>query len=250
MRRNRIFITVAVVAIAVAAWGTSKAYTLYQALYVRLPEYAAPKKAVWLNQNVSKERLDWFYHADQGTRTFGIPYEWFVALEQPEVSLRVLPMIGIAASGAFSDPDYLNRYGFIADTIAADSKALPIGFARGGPMLQDNGEPWLNPQTQEAMTGIGLTCAACHTGRFTYRGHRRHRRRRRSAHRPDQAEAGDRRLAIYDAISVLAPQPFRLPHSGGGRDAGGEGGARIAARPGAEAIQGDGRARRKGRRHL
>jgi hypothetical protein len=75
--------------------------------------------------------------------------------------LRVLPTIGIAASGAFSDGDYLNRYGFIADTIAADSKALPIGFARGGPMLQDNSEPWLNPQTQEAMTGIyradGLT---------------------------------------------------------------------------------------------
>ena len=170
MSRKGIFITVAVVAIAAAAWGASKAYTLYQALYVRLPEYPAPKQTVWLNQNVGKERLDWFYHADQGTRTLGIPYEWFAALEQPEVSLRILPTIGVAATGAFGDPDYLNRYGFIADTLAPDSKALPIGFARGGPMLQDNGEPWLNPQTRDAMTGIGLTCAACHTGRFTYKG--------------------------------------------------------------------------------
>jgi len=170
MKRKVIFIAGALVAIAAAAWGANKAYTLYQALYVRLPEYPAVKQTAWLDQNVSKKQLGWFYHADQGTRTFNIPYEWFVALEQPEVSLRVLPTVGLAASGAFSDPDYLNRYGFIADTMAPDSKALPIGFARGGPMLRDDGEPWLNPQTKQAMNGIGLTCAACHTGRFTYKG--------------------------------------------------------------------------------
>jgi hypothetical protein len=170
MKRKGIFIAGALVAIAVAAWGANKASTLYQALNVRLPDYPAVKRTVWLDQNVSKERLGWFYHADQGTRTFGIPYEWFLALEQPEISLRILPTIGLAAAGAFSDPDYLNRYGFIADTLAPDGKSLPIGLARGGPMLQDNGEPWLNPQTKQAMTGIGLTCAACHTGRFTYKG--------------------------------------------------------------------------------
>jgi hypothetical protein len=32
-----------------------------------------------------------------------------------------------------------------------------------------NGEPWLNPRTKEPMTGLGFTCAACHTGRLTYR---------------------------------------------------------------------------------
>jgi mono/diheme cytochrome c family protein len=170
MSRKGILIAVAVIAVAAAAWGASKAYALREALYVRLPEYPAPKQTVWLNQNVSKEQLGWFYHADQGTRTLGIPYEWFAALEQPEVSLRILPTIGVAATGGFSDPDYLNRFGFIADTLAPDSKALPIGFARGGAMLQDSGEPWLNPQTRQAMTGIGLTCAACHTGHFTYKG--------------------------------------------------------------------------------
>src|SRR5215467_15971482 len=117
MKRKVIFIAGAVVAIGAAAWGANKAYTQYQALYVRLPEYPAVQKTVWLDQNVSKKQLGWFYHADQGTRTFGIPYEWFVALEQPEVSLRILPTTGVAATGAFSDPDYLNRYGFIADAL-------------------------------------------------------------------------------------------------------------------------------------
>jgi hypothetical protein len=32
------------------------------------------------------------------------------------------------------------------------------------------GQPWLNPRTKQPMTGLGFTCAACHTGRFTYRG--------------------------------------------------------------------------------
>ncbi len=36
-------------------------------------------------------------------------------------------------------------------------------------MLDPTGEPWRNPASKQAMTGIGLTCAACHTGRFTYK---------------------------------------------------------------------------------
>jgi hypothetical protein len=32
-----------------------------------------------------------------------------------------------------------------------------------------DGKPWINPQTKEEMAGIGLTCAACHTGRLSYR---------------------------------------------------------------------------------
>ena len=64
---------------------------------------------------------------------------------------------------------YLDRYGFIPDTIIPGKKALPIGFAKGGPMLDPSGAPWKNPRTKETMNGIGLTCAACHTGRFTYK---------------------------------------------------------------------------------
>ena len=36
-------------------------------------------------------------------------------------------------------------------------------------MLDPSGAPWRNPADKKDMTGIGLTCAACHTGRFTYK---------------------------------------------------------------------------------
>ena len=61
--------------------------------------------AVWLDQNWTTEQRDWFHHPDQGTQTFGIPYEWFMALEQPALSLT--------APALLSDPQYLDRYGFI-----------------------------------------------------------------------------------------------------------------------------------------
>ncbi len=37
-------------------------------------------------------------------------------------------------------------------------------------MLDPGGTTWRNPRSKQNMTGIGLTCAACHTGRFTYKG--------------------------------------------------------------------------------
>lgn len=132
---------------------------LWDNFHVKIAEYPQPKKTVWLDQNVSKEELSWFYHADQGTRTFGIPHEWFMALQRPE----------LFSSGLLSDSAYLDRYGFIPDTIIPGKKALPIGFTQGGPMADPSGEPWRNPRTKQDMTGVGLTCAGCHTGRFTYK---------------------------------------------------------------------------------
>ncbi|MBR1146629.1 di-heme-cytochrome C peroxidase [Bradyrhizobium sp. AUGA SZCCT0431] len=137
---------------------------LWENLHVRIAEYPQPKKTVWLDQGIAKERLSWFYHADQGTRTFGMPYEWFMALEQPTI-----PWLVFTDAGPFNDPAYLDRYGFIPDTIVPSKKALPIGIAQGGPMLDPSGAPWRNPRSKQDMTGVGLTCAACHTGRFTYK---------------------------------------------------------------------------------
>ena len=128
-------------------------------LHVELPRYQPTAKTVWLEQNWTGKQRDWYYHANQGTLTFGIPYEWFVALEQPLI---------FSAGSHLSDPTYLDRYGFIASPAASDWHDLPVGFAQGGPMLKPTGQPWPNPRTKERMTGIGLTCAACHTGRFTY----------------------------------------------------------------------------------
>ena len=129
-------------------------------LTVCLPQYPPPGKVVWLEQNWTSEQRNWFHHADQGTLTFGIPYEWLVALEQPALSF--------SKPGLLSDATYLDRYGFIPGDVDTVKHELPIGFARGGAMLQADGSPWLNPQTKANMTGVGLTCAACHTGRFTY----------------------------------------------------------------------------------
>ncbi len=48
---------------------------------------------------------------------------------------------------------------------------MPVGFARGEKIIDPTtGATWKNPQTKEIMTSVGLTCAACHTGRMTYNG--------------------------------------------------------------------------------
>jgi hypothetical protein len=161
MNRKVIFLIIVVIVAAVAWKPLSK---LYKEIHVALPDYPQTKATVWLDQKLSKQQSGWFYHADQGTRTFHIPYEWFAALERPVVS----PLLW-STVGDFNDPTYLNKYGFIIDTIEPGKPSLPIGIAHGGPMLQASGEPWLNPQTKKAMTGLGLTCAACHTGSFTYK---------------------------------------------------------------------------------
>jgi hypothetical protein len=128
-------------------------------LTVKLPNYPPITNVVWLDQHWNQQQRDWFYHADQGTQTFGIPYEWFVALEQPAISL--------SNPGLLSDPVYLDRYGFIPDTSSAKPE-LPIGFAHTIQLKNADGTPNLNPQTKLPMTSLGLTCAACHTGRLTY----------------------------------------------------------------------------------
>jgi len=161
--RTKIVIAALIVAAGYVAFKDDIA-KLWENLHVRIAEYPQPKKTVWLDQGITKEKLSWYYHADQGTRTFGMPYEWFMALEQPTI-----PWLVFTDAGPFNDPVYLDRYGFIPDTVISGKKALPIGIAQGGPMLDPSGAPWRNPHNKQAMTGIGLTCAACHTGRFTYK---------------------------------------------------------------------------------
>ncbi|WP_179945836.1 di-heme-cytochrome C peroxidase [Methylobacterium indicum] len=138
-------------------------------LYVALPDYPPVKAARWLGQAWSNDEQDWYHHADQGTQTLNIPYEWFIALEQPRLTL-------VGDVGRLADPAYLDRYGFIPGATRGGEIQLPIGFARGGDkardqgtMLLPDGQPWLNPRTGKPTHKIGFTCAACHTGRLTYR---------------------------------------------------------------------------------
>lgn len=154
--RTRIWISVVAVAVIALLIGCAHRY-----LTIQLPRYAPTTNTVWLNQNWTSEQRDWFHHADQGTLTFGIPYEWFVALEQPTLALT--------EHGLLSDQEYLDRYGFIPSTGTGTKPELPIGFAHGTPILDSHGLPWKNPRTGKGVTSVGLTCAACHTGRFTYK---------------------------------------------------------------------------------
>ena len=136
-------------------------FFLHREIDIPLPEVPPVQKTLWLDQNWPQDKRAFFHYASQGSTTFGIPYEWFTALERPVLSL--------SSPGLLSDSDYLDRFGFIPSDVPG--KTLPIGFEYGSPMVNaTTGAHWKNPQTNQDMTTIGLTCAACHTGRMTYKG--------------------------------------------------------------------------------
>ena len=212
--------TIAKIFVGVLVAGVGLAYVafkdditaLWNNLHPKIAEYPQPKKTVWLDQGIGKEKLSWFYHADQGTRTFGFPYEWLMALEQPTIPWLIFNKVD-----DFSDTAYLDRYGFIPDTIIPAKKALPIGFAKGGPMLDPSGAPWKNPRTKETMNGVGLTCAGLSYRTLHLQGHRCHHRRRAGAHQSLHDEAGHGRRPAADALHPDAFQPFRRQYPGTGR---------------------------------
>src|SRR3954463_9390129 len=132
--RTKLLIAVLVVAVGHALF-RDDIRQAWDNFHVKLPEYAPQKgEARKLAQNVSPDRFSSYYHADQGTRTFGIPFEWFVALEQPTI-----PWLLFNAADPFRDQAYLDRYGFIPDptNTPIDGIVLPIGFARGAAKKPD-----------------------------------------------------------------------------------------------------------------
>lgn len=119
-----------------------------------LPEPQVVQRVVWLEQNWNNDQRQWFHYVSQGTATFFIPYEWFIALEQPGLSLFGKPLI--------VEGDFLERLGFIAGSPSAYNKAnLPVGLAVDYEATDLEGRPY---------RAIGLTCAACHTGQLNYKG--------------------------------------------------------------------------------
>jgi hypothetical protein len=160
-----------------------------QVLPPSLPDRAPAKSAAWLDQNWTTEDRHWFHHASQGTATFQVPYDWFVALEQPGLHLFTKP-------GLLSDSAYLERFGFLPSPKSVHTDAtslrrfgypassnappapeqigglrptqvenfdgLPVGFAR----LTGATDPGTGLSVPDQ---IGLTCAACHTGSIRYK---------------------------------------------------------------------------------
>jgi hypothetical protein len=123
-----------------------------------LPAYTPAEKTEYLDQDWSEDQSQWFHHASQGTGTIPIPYDWFVALEQPE-STPWLLLFG--EEDAFIADDYILRMGFIQGTQSANNPdVLPVGFAKTDNIYFQG--------IDKQATAVGFTCAACHTSHYTY----------------------------------------------------------------------------------
>lgn len=111
-------------------------------------------RVVYLDQGWTEEIRDEYHFTSQGTSTIPIPFTWFMALEQPELSFWGPP-------GMISDPDYMSKFGFFGmERTPANESGLPIGFAVD--------YDFNNPTTGESYPALGFTCAACHTGQLIF----------------------------------------------------------------------------------
>ena len=127
-------------------------YREWDQLKVVVPEYKAPpEQKVKLDQHWTEEQRHRFHYTAQGTRL--LPYEWFMALEQPCFS--------IFGCEPFHEKTYLARFGFLeGDQDQLNPDGLPVGFAK-----QDD---FYDPESKGTSKVVGLTCAACHTGELYF----------------------------------------------------------------------------------
>jgi RoxA-like, cytochrome c-like len=108
--------------------------------------------ATYLDQGWSADTTRWWHFLSQGTAF--MPYDWFVALEQPEGTER------------FSSPGNMQRLGFLLDPPDQNHNpdGLPVGFAKvKHDVDHDRFACWKGEW-------VGFGCAACHTGQVTYHG--------------------------------------------------------------------------------
>ena len=118
-----------------------------------LPNFERPNAVVWLPQNWNEEQRAQYYHTPQGSEL--LPYVWFLALEQPRISISGAP--------SFRENSYLQKFGFIPDAVSPlNPDGLPVGFARD--------DRFVDPYTGQKGVVLGITCAACHTGELFYQG--------------------------------------------------------------------------------
>lgn len=116
---------------------------------------AAAAQNPWLDQGWSDAERSVFHHQSQGTLTLPVPGSWFLALEVPKKDA------GLGFS-KFSDPGYLQHFGFIPSPVGpTNPNGLPVGFAR----TVGN-----DPTNNQPLDALGFTCAACHTARIDYQG--------------------------------------------------------------------------------
>lgn len=102
----------------------------------------AADDTIYLDQGLSADERQKYYYDPQGSSL--MPYDWFLALEQP------------FNNKPFNDDAYIRSFGYLPNAKNdSNPDGLPVGFAKS---VRD-GKPLM-----------GLTCAACHTGQFSYQG--------------------------------------------------------------------------------
>lgn len=155
-----LFLGVVIVLAVVVALKSSQIASVTERLTPpQLPPAPQRTKTVAIEQNWSSETRRRFHHISQGTSTFPVPFEWIMALEQPEPS--VWGMLWPGTQPQFFEPEHMRRFGFIEAPVDQDNPhGLPVGFALT-PLQNLKG-------VRGQSTALGLTCAACHTGHFTY----------------------------------------------------------------------------------
>jgi uncharacterized protein (DUF2235 family) len=151
LRRPSAIFGLAILAVAACCAGVVALFTIFHRL--ELPDFERPNTVVWLPQNWNGEQRNRYYHTAQGSEL--LPYGWFMALEQPRISITGAP--------PFRENSYLEKFGFIPDAISdVNPDGLPVGFARD--------DRFADPYTGQKNVVLGITCAACHTGELFYGG--------------------------------------------------------------------------------
>jgi hypothetical protein len=149
MKKKQILI---VVILALAGVVSLVAVRFLPTLKVNVPQYRPIGELVQLNQGWTDAQQYRFYHTAQGTRL--LPYDWFMSLEQPCLSLMRCDL--------FAESTYLQRFGFLPSKPDQELNpgGLPIGFAYQ--------KDFYDPENKQTYPVVGLTCAACHTGVIEY----------------------------------------------------------------------------------
>jgi hypothetical protein len=150
-KRTSVRVVGSVLAVFVVCAAVVAAFAIHNSLEV--PQVRRPQQVVWLQQNWTEQQRHAYYHTAQGSDL--IPYAWFLALEQPKLSLS------LKGAPPFRDDAYMAGFGFIPDVkLPQNPDALPVGFTRD--------DRFVDPYTGQKTVVLGITCAACHTGEIFY----------------------------------------------------------------------------------
>jgi hypothetical protein len=187
VKKKKLIIVGAVAAVLIVAGAVI--VPLLRQVRVVVPAYQAPREVVYLQQGWTAGERQQFYHTPQGTRL--LPYQWFLALEQPCLKL--------SACEPFAAKAYLGRFGFLEgeQNATLNPDTLPVGFAR-----QENFFDAISGATYPV---VGLTCAACHTGELH---HGKYAVRIEGG--PAMIEISEFQKALGIALALTQKFPFRF----------------------------------------